>query len=218
MSINSVEVLLAGENNFGKLSRDYFKGCERLVNLDLHYNQIGSLDKGIFAGFQYLQELNLKANGINFYDESFNQSNIPETVTSLDIGGNWKGNTSATGSRYPNFSRLKSLQSAFLDDFPADFGPEYQTLNSREISLSGKSLYTYCNLARITNNTFANLISVQILDISSCSVKYIAGAFEKLAKLETLDLSVNESLGFEMLSYCVQFTNIRVQKFTHHLA
>lgn len=218
VEVYNITVLYAGENNMGTITRKDLKGCEQLKKLDLHFNQMSNIMSDTFSDFVDLKELDLRANDLGIYGAAFDQSVLPKSLEVLYIGGNFKGNGSVT-TQYPNISQLKSLRKLYMDGFEADFGHQYRTLDVQNVSLSASTMFTYCNLTHITNTTFANLLSVQALDLSCCSIKWIAaGAFQNLTRLEWLDLSLNKKLGLNplaMFTYGLQFTNIRFLNYSY---
>lgn len=221
VKVYNITVLYAGENNMGTITREDLKGCEQLEKLDLHFNQMGNIKSDTFSDFEDLKELDLRANDIEIYDAAFNQSFLPKSLEILYIGGNFKGNGTVE-TQYPDISQLKSLRKLYIDGFEAAFGHQYRTLDVKVVSLSASTMLTYCNLTHITNTTFANLLSVQTLNLSCCSIKLIdAGAFQNLARLERLDLSLNKQLGLNplaMFAYGLQFTNIRFLNYSNVLS
>ena len=217
----NVTILKAGSNNFGRINEDDLKGCENLVELDLHYNQIVTLPTTTFRSFTRLQRLDLSANNLEVYigNGSFNPNVLPTSIKSLYLGGNVLDKPWDESLRYPDLSELKELDELYMDGIQDDFGPEYRTMGISSVSLSGKGLFTYCNISNIIDSTFANLLSVRTLNISSCNLQNLtAGAFQSLTHLHNLDMSYNMRLGFSQLgifTYGLQFTDIRVLNYSY---
>lgn len=209
VQVQNISVLLAGENNIGRLKGTMLNGCENLKELDLHYNQLVEIDDQVFKKFTSLKILDLRANNLDIYKGDAPLSYIlPKTVSVFRLGGNYK--YGKHNFVYPNISQLHYLTDIYLDGLPAEFGNEYQ--NIVLLSLTAKTRFTYCNMTSVTDKTFLNLVNVERLDLSLCNISSIsAGAFKNLGHLAYLDLSFNIRLGFDPLgvfSYGLQFTNI----------
>ena len=214
-------ILKAGSNNFGRINEDDLKGCEHLIELDLHYNQIVTLPTTTFRSFTRLQRLDLSVNNLEVYvvNGSFNSGVLPDSLKVLYLNGNVPDKPWKKSMSYPDLSKLKELNNLYMDGVQTDFGPDYRIISVSSVTLSGKNLFTYCNISNITDTTFANLISVRTLNISSCNLQNVtAGAFQSLKHLHNLDMSYNIRLGFSQLGifmYGLQFTDIRVLNYSY---
>ncbi|KAH3739759.1 hypothetical protein DPMN_046446 [Dreissena polymorpha] len=203
--------LKAGRNNFGNFNATELKGCERLYELDLNFNQISEIKKHSFQNFTNLEILDLSRNDLNASQTEWPAAFLPKSLRTLIFNGLPVGETVIP--RYPNLSDLSKLQTLKLDGLSDDFDIGKHTNRLKELSVSGLSFYSHCNISHISNSTFKQLLSIMKLNISASSVRSIsAGAFEHLHHLEVLDLSCNRKLGFismENISYGLQLTNIR---------
>jgi len=106
------------------------------------------------------------------------------------------------GVGYPDraLSQLHNLRYLSLDGLAnKTLGPGFRNLTHlTDLDITGG--LGFCQLATLKRDTFANVPSVRHLNLSNCNIIDVTqDAFSALVALETLDLSFNEALGFDLL-------------------
>lgn len=215
---NNITSLRVDFNDYKNISNVDLNGCEGIEKLYLMGNSISMIGKLAFQGAHNIIHLDLSNNSLGqYYQANGPRLNFPRHLKSLMLNANAEENANANSS-YPEIGSLSSLSVLYLDGLPNEKFPDhYRNLDSlRCMTLSG--LNGYCNISVVSNTTFENLPHIRELDISNCSITNIyAGAFQRLSKLERLDLSLNLQLGFKMarnVTYSLQFTNIKFANFS----
>ncbi|KAH3774336.1 hypothetical protein DPMN_175716 [Dreissena polymorpha] len=200
-------VLRAGRNNLGNLKALDLKGCEKLTELYLNFNQISTIEQDTFHNFYQLFTLDISRNLLPVYSGNWNASFLPNTLKTLKLHG--CQNIFLLNVSLPDFVDQKNLSSLTMDGYS---NVSFNFSKITHVSFSGLNFQSYCNLSRIDNNTFSHLRSLQVLNISACGIISItARAFEHLHSLEVLDLSYTRQLGmkaFANITYGLQFSSI----------
>ena len=106
------------------------------------------------------------------------------------------------GVGYPDraLSQLHNLRYLSLDGLAnKTLGPGFRNLTHlTDLDITGG--LGFCQLATLKRDTFANVPSVRHLNLSNCNIIDVTqDAFSALVALETLDLSFNVALGFDLL-------------------
>lgn len=205
-------------NKIAHLPERIFSNFTSLKYLVLTNNTLKRLSVRAFAGLENLYELNIAWNHLPLTDDAYPPGVFLPLNASL-VCLRMEGNCDTKNNRctlddasetlaYPDkaLSDLKHLNSLYIDGLPdTDFGLGFAKMTSlQRLHLLG---FTggYCNLSILTNETFVNLPErLHLLNMSDCKITAIEpNTFGLLRKLNTLDLSFNEDLGFDRLADAV---------------
>ncbi|KAM6969760.1 transforming growth factor beta activator LRRC32 [Aplochiton taeniatus] len=157
----SVQNLDMSQNRLQNLTWDVLGFHNALRHLNLHSNKIQFIQPGLFENVTNLKVLNLSRNYLDVFALSKTSIGPLTTVESLDLSGN---------------RLFTGMSDYFLSKSPA-------LVN---LSLNGNSI------TKVMKTTFGGSLSLRNIDLHNNVILEIEdGAFESLAHLSELDLSLN---------------------------
>jgi Leucine-rich repeat (LRR) protein len=179
----------------GKLPRS-------LKYLNMTENNLTGFSNGSFRGLPELIYLNLSQNSFSLNDRTFPSgvfNNLPNLrVLDLQRYSSMKDKDDI----YPTaaLSALRNLNALHINGLPNSvLGKGIgNLLQLSTLVMSGNS--GWCEMHRVTENTFRHVPFLKMLDISHCNIKHIhVGSFSFLRKIRELSLSQNKQATFKIL-------------------
>ncbi|XP_053400490.1 toll-like receptor 4 [Mercenaria mercenaria] len=182
-------------NKVSEINGKALQRYKSLKCLSLSRNRIDSIRSRDFAGLSKLKMLDLSLNKIRYTNISEDAFIPLKTLTFLDIkqslSNTWRN------EKYPDaLNQLRHLHTLVIDGLGTQTLPYMPNLI--ELYMSGE--YGRCNIPNINENFFENILGVQNVFMSKCSIKKIEyNTFKPLRNITSLDLSWNINLGIESM-------------------
>ncbi|KAK3612006.1 hypothetical protein CHS0354_021680 [Potamilus streckersoni] len=185
-------------NKITRLLNGTFREWTNLVALDLSDNYgIQAIEPDAFEGLQNLRFLNLKYTGIENIGSGFSEAfrQLPDLIILYLIQNNfnsydWIGKA-VNHTRKLNYLALEGCPSCV-------FGPEFRNLTQLVILDQTGEEWNYCFIETLRDNYFENLPFLKFVYLSDCAIHGISdNAFAPLSQIEVLDLSYNYNLTFD---------------------
>lgn len=192
---NETNILDLSQNNITVIPDKAFAEINDLLKLYLQENSIETLEPGAFSGLENLRILDVSQNNLQYTDNVFYGSLFAplKNLSGLYLHGNNKWRNRA---KYPDkaIGACQNLQFLKIDGvYAKQFGEGFANL-TKLTNLTVSCLSHNTKVGRLYNNTFQNLVHLQYLAISNCSLTFIdGGSFSSLHKLLYLDVSNNPS-------------------------
>ncbi|KAK3090031.1 hypothetical protein FSP39_008664 [Pinctada imbricata] len=187
-----------------------------LTFLDLSHNQLRDFTSSAFRGLTALKQLNLSDNLFLSRNTVLPRDLFSDLIRLEELNIQINAERQLTGKSESHvivysdaFVQLKNLSTLLLDAlyFPV-FSQNFSDLISlKTLSLSGET--GICSLVFLNSSAFSPFVSLETLNLTFCRLQWIEmETFKTLTFLNTLDISKNDELTFNVLpnvTYDLQF-------------